>query len=220
MAAAPLETPRWVEVVTVVAVSVVAVVAAIASYAHVYELAERAGEDWRAVLTPLSVDGMLVAAGMVMLVRRRSRQPAGWLPWTGLVLGIVASIAANVAGKHPEWDSPFLFAVVAAWPAVALAISFELLILVLRYRPARVKEPVVEQPVAEPAETPEVEPAPRNPNPKPRPGRVSPPSVPAGPTPVQAVNGKPQPLSAAERQRRYRARKREQAQQAEQEMAA
>ncbi|WP_158511291.1 DUF2637 domain-containing protein [Pseudonocardia dioxanivorans] len=113
---------------TVVAVSVVAVVAAVVSYVHMHELAEAAGEGWRAHLIPLSVDGMLVAASMVMLVRRRTGQGAGVLPWVGLVLGLMASLAANIAAARPE---PLSW-VVSGWPAVALAVSFELLILVAR----------------------------------------------------------------------------------------
>lgn len=121
-------TPRWVQAVTLAAVSVVAAVAAVASYVHIHELADRAGEGWRAHLIPLSVDGMLVAASMTMLVRRRAGLPAGWLPWFGLILGIGASLAANVAAAKPD----LLSWVVSGWPPVALAISFELLILVTR----------------------------------------------------------------------------------------
>ncbi|MGD9989330.1 DUF2637 domain-containing protein [Pseudonocardia sp.] len=124
--------PRWVQVVTVSAVAVVAVVAAVASYVHMHQLASGAGEGWRAILVPLSVDGMLVAASMVMFVRRREGLPAGLLPWVGLVLGIVASLAANVAAGQPTWRPGWLPGVVAAWPPIALAIGFELLILVNR----------------------------------------------------------------------------------------
>lgn len=122
--------PKWVRVVTVAAVSVVAAVAAVASYVHMHELATDAGEGWRAHLIPLSVDGMLVAASMVMLVRRRAGEDAGLLPWVGLVLGLVASLAANVAAANPT----VLSWIVSGWPPLALAVSFELLILVTRDR--------------------------------------------------------------------------------------
>lgn len=94
-------TPHWVRVVTVAAVSVVAAVAAVASYVHMHELATEAGEGWRAHLIPLSVDGLLVTASMVMLVRRRAGLRAGLLPWAGLVLGLAASLGANVAAAAP-----------------------------------------------------------------------------------------------------------------------
>ncbi|WP_433505447.1 DUF2637 domain-containing protein [Pseudonocardia halophobica] len=121
-------SPRWVRVVTIASVSVVAAVAAVASYVHMHELATEAGEGWRAHLIPLSVDGLLVAASMVMLVRRRAGLRAGVLPWTGLVLGLAASLGANVAAAAP---TPLSW-IVSGWPPLALALSFELLILVTR----------------------------------------------------------------------------------------
>lgn len=121
--------PRWVRVVTVAAVSVVAAVAAVVSYVHMRELGIRAGEGWRADIIPLSADGLLVAASMVMLVRRRAGERTGALPWLGLVLGLVASLAANLAVA--DWDNPVSLAV-SGWPPLALAVAFELLILVTR----------------------------------------------------------------------------------------
>jgi Protein of unknown function (DUF2637) len=50
-------TPAWVRWLTVFAVSVVAIVAAVASYAHMHDLALRAGEEWRAVLAPCPLTG-------------------------------------------------------------------------------------------------------------------------------------------------------------------
>lgn len=120
---------RWVRITTLAAVSVVAAVAAIVSYVHMRELAIRAGEQWRADIIPLSADGLLVAASMVMLVRRRAGEPAGPLPWLGLVLGLTASLAANLA--IADWSNLVSLAV-SGWPPVALAVSFELLILVTR----------------------------------------------------------------------------------------
>ncbi|MFC5952913.1 DUF2637 domain-containing protein [Pseudonocardia lutea] len=113
---------------TIASVSVVAAVAAVASYVHMHELATEAGEGWRAHLIPLSVDGLLVAASMVMLVRRRAGLRAGVLPGTGLVLGLAASLGANVAAAAP---TPLSW-IVSGWPPLALALSFELLILVTR----------------------------------------------------------------------------------------
>lgn len=192
--------PRWVRTVTVAAVSVVALVAATASFAHVHTLAERAGEGWRALLSPLSVDGLLVAASMVMLVRRRAGLPAGVLPWTGLVLGLGASLAANVAAAHPEWRTPVLDGVVSAWPAVALAISFELLILVVREQPTRrtvADHPALEQPAPTPEPRPE-----RETSPRPAPG-----GLPARAKPVRPQRTEAQRKAAAERQARSRRHK-------------
>ena len=132
------EVPAWVRVVTIGSVSVVAAVAAVVSYVHMYELALRAHEEWRAVLVPLSADGLLVAASMVLFVRRRDGERPGVLPWVGMVLGLAASLGANVVAGMPavlDWVEANPWAV-TGWPPVSLAISFELLISVLR-RPRR-----------------------------------------------------------------------------------
>ena len=110
--------------ITGVAVIVVAVVAATASFEHMRSLALEAGEGWRAWLLPLSVDGMMVAASMTMLSRRRSGRPAGALPWIALLAGAAASIAANVAAAQPTLTGR----AVAAWPPIAMALAYELLL--------------------------------------------------------------------------------------------
>src|SRR5262245_9536642 len=93
--------PLWVRRTTTLAVMLVALVAAVASYEHMRALAELAGEGWRSWLLPISVDGLAVAASMTMLVRRRARLRAGVLPWAALLLGLGASLAANVAAADP-----------------------------------------------------------------------------------------------------------------------
>lgn len=120
--------PPWVVRTTITGVSVVAAVAAVVSYVHMRSLAQAAGEEWRSWLLPLSVDGLLVVASMVMFVRRRVGQPAGVLPWVGLVLGLSASLAANLAVARPDPVS----VIVSGWPPLALAVAFELLILITR----------------------------------------------------------------------------------------
>ena len=157
--------PGWAtRVVTVGAVLLVAAVAAVVSYAHMQEVAERAGEDWRAWLLPLSVDGLVVAASMGLLTRRRAGLPGGRLAWCALLGGVGASLAANIAAAEPTTTAR----VVAAWPALAFAVAFELL---LQQRREPVAEPVddpvgEDSPAAEPVvdvpgevDEPEVEPA-------------------------------------------------------------
>jgi Protein of unknown function (DUF2637) len=116
--------PVWVRWVTTVSVLAVAGVAAVASYAHMRALAELAGEGWRSWLLPVSVDGLAVAASMTMLVRRRSGLPAGVLPWVALLLGLGASMAANVAAA----EATAVGRLVAAWPPVALLLAYDLLL--------------------------------------------------------------------------------------------
>jgi hypothetical protein len=122
-AASVVGVPVWVRRITTWAVLAVAAVAAIASYEHMRALAALAGEDWRAWLLPISVDGLAVAASMTMLVRRRAGQRAGVLPWVALLLGLGASLAANVAAAEPT----LVGRLVAAWPPVGLLLSYELL---------------------------------------------------------------------------------------------
>jgi Protein of unknown function (DUF2637) len=118
---------RWS---TAAAVIGVAVVAAVVSYEHAYALVHAHGETgWTAHLIPLTVDGLIWASSMVMLdsARRGVRVPAlaRWL----LGLGIAATLAANVA--HGLGHGP-VGAAVAAWPAVALVGSYELLMMIVR----------------------------------------------------------------------------------------
>jgi hypothetical protein len=121
MVAVPV--PVWVRRVTTAAVMAVAGVAAIASYEHMRALASLTGEDWRAWLLPISVDGLAVAASMTMLVRRQAGQSAGVLAWAALLLGLGASLAANVAAA----EATVVGRLVAAWPPVGLLLSYELL---------------------------------------------------------------------------------------------
>lgn len=115
---------RAVRVTTVAAAVVVAAVAAVVSYSHMQEVALRAGEGWRSHLVPLSVDGLVVVASMTLLTRRRAGLAGGWLAWTGVGLGVAASLAANTAAAEPTVSAQL----VAAWPAVAFTIAFELLL--------------------------------------------------------------------------------------------
>jgi hypothetical protein len=115
--------PGWVRRTTTAAVLSVALVAAVASYEHMRALAVVAGEGWRSWLLPISVDGLAVAASMTMLVRRRAGLRAGALPWAALLLGLGASLAANVAAAEPSVAGRL----VAAWPPVALLLAYELL---------------------------------------------------------------------------------------------
>ena len=108
----------------------VAVVATVVSYEHASDLVREHGESgWTGHLIPLPVDGLIYASSMVTLdsARRDARVPAlaRWL----LGLGIVATLAANVA--HGLGHG-IIGAAVAAWPAVALVGSYELLMVIIR----------------------------------------------------------------------------------------
>src|ERR1700691_5025016 len=84
-----------------------ALIAGTVSYLHMHLLVELHGQSgWVAALTPLSVDGMIVAASTTLLADSRSGRRGGLLPWTLLVVGSAASLAANVAVADPTTLRP------------------------------------------------------------------------------------------------------------------
>lgn len=118
---------RWS---TAGAVVGVAAVAAVVSYEHAYDLVRAHGEvGWTARMVPLTVDGLIYASSMVMLGSARRKAPVPGLARWLLGLGIAATLAANVA--HGLGHG-LIGAAVAAWPAVALVGSYELLMLIIR----------------------------------------------------------------------------------------
>lgn len=123
-------TERAIRWSTIAAVAGVAVVAGWVSYEHALAVVRAHGEAGAvAQVYPVTVDGLIYSASMVLLdaARRGVRAPrlARWL----LAAGIGATLAANVAaGLH----FGAVGAVVAAWPALALVGSYELLMLIIR----------------------------------------------------------------------------------------
>ncbi|MBB4932788.1 hypothetical protein F4561_003608 [Lipingzhangella halophila] len=119
-----MSSPVWSRWIPTATVLLLAAIAAVVSYAHMFELALRHGEPvWRAGLFPLSVDGMIVTASMALLSDARQGRRGGALPWTLLVVGSAASLAANVAVAAPTvWSR-----VIHAWPSFALMGAYELL---------------------------------------------------------------------------------------------
>jgi hypothetical protein len=118
---------RWS---TALAVLGVAAVAAVASYQHAYDLVRAHGEaGWTACLVPLTVDGLVYASSMVTLDSARRATPVPALARWLLGLGIAATLAANVAHGLGHGLAG---AAVAAWPALALVGSYELLMMVMR----------------------------------------------------------------------------------------
>lgn len=115
---------------TVGAVSVVALVAAFVSYRHALTVVRAHGETGPLALAyPLTIDGMIYASSMVLLNAARRGAERPWLAYAALGLGIAATLAANIAAGLAYGP---VGAIVAAWPAPALVISYELLMLVIR----------------------------------------------------------------------------------------
>jgi uncharacterized protein DUF2637 len=115
---------RWIRGTTIGCVALLALIAGTVSYLHMHMLVARHGQPgWVAALTPLSVDGMIVAASTTLLADSHAGRKGGVLPWVLLVAGSVASLAANVAVAEPT----LMGRMIAAWPSFALTASYELL---------------------------------------------------------------------------------------------
>jgi Protein of unknown function (DUF2637) len=123
-------TDRLIRITTALAVATVAAVAAVISYRHAYELVSTHGETGAtARLVPFTVDGLILAASMLILDANRCHRPVPPLAQWCLGAGILATIGANLA--HGLGHGP-IGALVSAWPALALAGSFELLMTLIR----------------------------------------------------------------------------------------
>jgi hypothetical protein len=121
---------RWTTTLSVV---VLAGIAAVLSYKHMFILVQRYGEtSWTSTLLPVSVDGMIAASSMTLLADSRNGRRSGLLPWTLLVIGSVASLAANVAVAEPS----AVGRLIAAWPSAALIGAYELLMGQIRHNAA------------------------------------------------------------------------------------
>lgn len=96
-------TDRAIRWTTILSVIVLAVIAALVSYKHMYLLVRRYGEtSWTAALLPISVDGMIAASSMSLLLDSRYGRRSGVLPWALIIIGSAASLAANVAVAEPS----------------------------------------------------------------------------------------------------------------------
>jgi hypothetical protein len=121
------------------AAAAVILFAAIVSYSHIHGLAVSHGEDsTQSHLLPLSIDGVIAEASLVMLFAARHRpMPTPGLARVMLWAGIVATLAANaVVALPPAWISPVanavIGAVLSAWPAAAFIASVELVMRLVR----------------------------------------------------------------------------------------
>jgi Protein of unknown function (DUF2637) len=120
---------QWIKRTTIACVGMLALIAGTVSYLHMHLLVELHGQPgWVAALTPLSVDGMIVAASTTLLADSRGGRRGGFLPWALLVAGSAASLAANVAVAQPTATGR----VIAAWPSFSLIAAYELLMRQVR----------------------------------------------------------------------------------------
>lgn len=125
-----MTTDNLIKWSTVLAVAAVAIVAGWVSYVHALDVVTAHGEHGAlAHLYPGTIDGLIYSASMVLLdaARRDVKAPrlAYWLLSVGITVTLVANVLAGVAFG-------VLGAVVAAWPALALVGSYELLMAMIR----------------------------------------------------------------------------------------
>jgi len=121
---------RAIRLSTAAAVLAVAAIAAYVSYWHAYAVVRAHGETGiTARLEPATIDGLVYASSMVVLYAARHRVPAPSLARWLTGVGIVATLTANMA---QGWSHGPVGAVVAAWPAVSLVGSYELLVWLVR----------------------------------------------------------------------------------------
>lgn len=135
---------------TALAVVGVATVAAVVSYEHASALVRAHGEfGWTGRLIPLTVDGLIYSSSMVMLHSARRGAPVPALARWLLGVGILATLAANIVHGLGQG---LIGAAVAAWPAVALVGSYELLMMIIRggQAPAAASGPPEDGSVADP----------------------------------------------------------------------
>jgi hypothetical protein len=133
---------RAIRLSTAVAVLAIAGIAAYVSYWHAYAVVRAHGESGiTARLEPATIDGLVYASSMVMLYAARHRVPVPSLARWLLGLGIAATFTANMA---QGWSHGPVGAVVAAWPAVSLVGSYELLVWLICTSGAMEPRPSIE----------------------------------------------------------------------------
>lgn len=122
---------RAIRAATWAVVLFVTACAAVVSYQHIYDLGRAHGQTgFAAVLLPLSVDGDIVAAGLMLLHEARAGHEPLLLARVMLWSGIGATLAANLAFG---WRYGVIGAIGSAWPAYAfLGITEAMMLLVRR----------------------------------------------------------------------------------------
>ncbi|MDH6138528.1 hypothetical protein P3T35_000505 [Kitasatospora sp. GP30] len=135
--------PRDADAVTAnLVVGVLGIAAFAVSFTHVVQTSTRAGQTgWVAFAIAVSVELMALGSVSEIRRRRRYRQPDLW-PRCVLALGIVMSLAANLAvAQSTPWGY-----VMAAWPSLAFGAAAG----IIESRPASPSNAVPEPPGADP----------------------------------------------------------------------
>jgi len=121
---------KAIRILTTLAVLVVAGIAAVISFVHIAHLALTHGQTMLvAMLLPLSIDGTVAAASLVMLRSARMKLPVPMLARVMLVLAVLATLASNIV-----FGAGFgiVGALLSGWPAVAFIGCAEMAIGMIR----------------------------------------------------------------------------------------
>lgn len=95
---------RRIKRTTIGCMALLPLIAGTVSYLHMHLLVELHGQPGRvAALTPLPVDGMIVAASSTLLAGSCAGERGGMPPWALLVAGSAASLAPTSRLPSRRW---------------------------------------------------------------------------------------------------------------------
>ena len=119
-------------VVALLNAAMVAVVAFSGSWQHQYELSIHLGQArWVAGMQPLSVEGLIVAATLVIWFAARYKHGIPWGAYLVLAAGIGQTVLMNLGADY-RW--PWLGPEISVWPAVAFVAAYEMAVWLVRKR--------------------------------------------------------------------------------------
>lgn len=102
----------------------VALIAGASSYEHISSVAIGAGErTWVGYALPLAIDGLILVGVAALLEDRAAGRRQRRSAWLAVLVGVIATLAANVASADPTWTARLV--------AVAAPVSFMLSVEVL-----------------------------------------------------------------------------------------
>jgi hypothetical protein len=113
-------------------------VAAVISYAHQHALNlahESTSTAWTAQFWPITVEGIVLASGLVLVIRRRGGRPGGIIVWSAMLVGAAVTLAANVAAAPLDQTTGLpdrTAQAMNAWPPLAFLFAVELLVIAFR----------------------------------------------------------------------------------------
>jgi len=131
---------------TLIGAGIVTFTVLVISSVHLFQVSMVAGAGWLSVLTPVAVDALGLTAAVSLWSARRNGEKASGFAVTALILSIAASVCGNalwpfLSELRPE-HVQVLAAIVATYPAVALAISVELVLAAIRQEPSQPQQEV------------------------------------------------------------------------------